>query len=47
MSDDGPTDVSVVATTFKGLAPNGAPCLLEILVMDSVFAMRQLLLHVL
>jgi hypothetical protein len=33
MSDDGPTDDSIDATTFQGLTPNGAPCLLEILVM--------------
>ncbi len=33
MSDDGPSDVSIAATTFQGLTPNGAPCLLEMLVM--------------
>ncbi len=33
MSDDGPQDDSIVATTFQGLTPNGASCLLEILVM--------------
>ena len=33
MLDDGPTDDSIAATIFQGLAPNGAPCLLEILVM--------------
>ena len=33
MSDDGPTDDSIVATTFQGLTPSDAPCLLEILVM--------------
>ena len=33
MSDDGPTDESIAATTFQGLTPNGAPCLMEILVM--------------
>jgi hypothetical protein len=33
MSDDGPTDASIVATTFQGLAPNGVPCILEMLVM--------------
>jgi len=32
-SDDGPTDDSIVATTFQGLTPNGAPCLLEMLVI--------------
>ena len=31
--DDGPTDDSIVATSFQRLAPSGAPCLLEILVM--------------
>jgi len=30
---DGPTDISIFATTFQGLAPKGAPCLLEMLVM--------------
>jgi hypothetical protein len=33
MSDDGPTDDSIVATTVQGLTSNGAPCLLEMLVM--------------
>ncbi len=33
MSDDGPTDDSISATAFQGLTPNGAPCLLEMLVM--------------
>jgi len=33
MSDDGPQDDSIVATLFQGLTPNGASCLLEILVM--------------
>jgi hypothetical protein len=33
MFDDGPTDDSIVATTFQGLAPRGAPCLGEMLVM--------------
>ena len=33
MFDDGPTDNSIDATTFQGLTPNGAPCLLEMLVM--------------
>ena len=33
MSDDGPSDYSIVATTFQGLTPNGSPCLLEMLVM--------------
>jgi hypothetical protein len=33
MSDDGPTDDSIAATAFQGLTPNGAPCLLEMLVM--------------
>ena len=33
MSDDGPQDDSIVATAFQGLTPNGASCLLEMLVM--------------
>ena len=33
MSNDGSTDDSIVATTFEGLTPNGAPCLLEMSVM--------------
>ena len=33
MSDDGPTDDSIAATSFQGLTPNGALCLLEMLVM--------------
>jgi hypothetical protein len=33
MNDDDPTDDSIVATTFQGLTPNGAPCLLEMMVM--------------
>jgi len=33
MYDDGPTDDSIVATTFQGLTPIGAPCLLKTLVM--------------
>jgi hypothetical protein len=33
MSDDGPTDDSIDATTFQGLNPSGAPCLLEMMVM--------------
>ena len=33
MSDDGPTDDSIVATAFQGLTPSGAPCFLEMLVM--------------
>ena len=33
MSDDGPPDDSIAATTFQGLAPNGAPRLLEMWVM--------------
>ncbi len=28
MSDDGPTDDSILGTTCQGLTPNGAPCLL-------------------
>ena len=33
MSDDGPQDDSIVATSFQDLTPNGASCLLEMLVM--------------
>ena len=33
MSDDGPTDDSIVAIAFQGLTPNGAPCLMGIFVM--------------
>jgi hypothetical protein len=33
ISDDGPTDDSIDATTFQELTPNGAPCVLEMLVM--------------
>jgi len=33
MSDDGPADDSIAATTSQGLTPNGAPCLLEMFVM--------------
>jgi hypothetical protein len=33
MSDDGPQDDSIAATAFQGLKPNGASCLLEMLVM--------------
>ena len=33
MSDDGPQDDSIVAIAFQGLTPNGASCLLEMLVM--------------
>ena len=33
MFDDGLTDDSIAATTFQGLTPNGAPCLLEMSVM--------------
>jgi hypothetical protein len=33
MSNDGPTNDSIESTTFQGLTPNGAPCLLEMLVM--------------
>ena len=31
--DDGPSDDSIVATTFQGLTPNGSSCLLEMRVM--------------
>jgi hypothetical protein len=33
MSDDGPQDDSIAVTAFQGLTPNGASCLLEMLVM--------------
>ena len=33
MPDDGPTDDSVAATTFQGLTPRCAPCLLVMLVI--------------
>ena len=33
MSDDGPSDDSIVATTLQGLTPNESPCLLEMLYM--------------
>ena len=33
ISDDGPQDDSIVATTFQGITPNGASCLLEMLVI--------------
>ena len=33
MPDDGPQDDSIVATAFQGLTPNGASCLLDILIM--------------
>jgi len=33
MMDDGPQDDSIDATSFQGLTPNGASCLLQMLVM--------------
>ena len=39
MSDDVPTDDSIAATKFQGLAPNGAPLLLEMWVME--FGLRK------
>jgi hypothetical protein len=33
MSDDGPQDDFIAATSFQGLTPNGTSCLLEILVL--------------
>ncbi len=33
MSDDSPQDDSIDAIAFQGLTPNGASCLLEMLVM--------------
>jgi hypothetical protein len=37
VSNDGPTDDSIVLTTFQGLTFNGAPCLLAMLVMGFGF----------
>ena len=37
ISDDGPTDDSIAATTFQGLTPNSTPCLLEMSVMGFGF----------
>jgi hypothetical protein len=52
MSDDGPSDDSIVATTFQGLTPNGSPCLLEMLVMrfglcNALATLTRLMTHVL
>jgi len=52
MSDDGPSDDSIVATTFQGLTPNGSPCLLEMLVMgfslcNALATFTRLMTHVL
>jgi len=52
MSDEGPQDDSIVATTFQGLAPAGASCLLEIVVIgfglcNSPATFSRLLNHVL
>ena len=33
MSDDGPSDDSIVATLFQGLTSNGSPCLLQMRIM--------------
>ena len=37
MSDDGPQDEPIAASTFQGLTPNGVSCLLQILVMGFGF----------
>ena len=34
MCDYAPIDDSIAATTFQGLTPSGAPCLLEMLVLE-------------
>ncbi len=50
--DDGRTDESIDATTFQGLIPSGAPCLLEMLVMrfglcNAPATCTRLMIHVL
>jgi hypothetical protein len=52
MFDDGPTDDSIAATTVQGLTPNGAPCLLEMLVIgfglcNALATFTRLITHVL
>ncbi len=45
MSDDGPQDDSIDATTFQVLTSNGASCLLEMLVIIWGLAFAMPLLH--
>jgi putative transposase len=52
MSNDGSTDYSPDGTTFQGLAPCGAPCLLEMLIMglglcNALYYFTRLMPHVL
>ena len=52
MSNDGPSDDSIAATTFQGLTPSGSPCLLEMLVMgfgmcNALATFTRLMTHVL
>jgi hypothetical protein len=52
MSGDGPTDDSITAITFQELAPSGASCLLEMLVIgfglcDAPTTFTRLMTHVL
>jgi len=35
MSDDGPTEDSISLKAFQGLTPNGAPCLMEMLIVGN------------
>ena len=52
MSDDGPSDDSIVATTFQGHTPNGSPRLLEMIVIgfglcNAPATFKRLMTHVL
>jgi hypothetical protein len=52
MLDDGLTDDSIVATSFQGFTPSGAPCLMEMLVMgfglcNALVTFTRLMTHVL